>query len=122
MKAKEGTYPDYGSMDGVREIFTGFFVGSEAKISMPHPDPCIVLMDDQERVLGRIGSGFLLIFSCKEKAESFIKEVGMEERLFPEVFPWETLVKKFKAGFEMAILDQTREGIAFQMIPLVLGI
>lgn len=108
--------------DGVfRKVAPGVFVNKKITVSIPHPDPCWVIVEKEGSDVVMVSDGNLLVFSDAEKAKK-VMEGESEDSYFIEKFSWDNLVDKFGKRLSSTLVDKENKPGFYQSVPLQKGI
>jgi hypothetical protein len=107
------------SVMGLKEAAPGVLVKDDMQVSIPHPDPAVILINPTEGTVLGTTHNELLIFSSEEKAGIYLAAYGLSADIHKAATcHWKDLVMQFEDLFEKALLDHSGKPGFYQTIPL----
>ena len=103
---------------GLIEIIPGvtISVGSNETVSIPHPDPCFVILD-RKQTLVKIMKRNILIFSSKDLARGFMGN-GETKLYVIKEYSWNDFVNRFKNEYKYAVVDHKGKAGFYPVVPV----
>ena len=106
-----------------KEIVPGVFVNTgRANISIPHPNPCIILeveVDGKNAPLGDVEERAIYVFSSTEAVELFTTDIDIKaENVVAVPISWDGLVDRFGGPLDKALVDPRPKLGYAEIVPL----
>ncbi len=108
------------STEPFREVVPGLLVAQDFKVTIPHPDPCFVISDKQDKNSWSVDKS-LAVFSSEQRALTYIKKTNLADTMVKS-YSWNDLIKKFANKFADCLVDPKGEEGYLDVVPLVMEI